>query len=91
MGLNRCEAAAYNNQPPEIKDNYNIIDCIKIFTKEEVLLEGNEWYCNKCKEHKLATKKMELYNLPNILILHLKRFKTNKVNSIGSYYYTSGG
>lgn len=32
----------------------NIYDCIDLFIKEEILEKGNEWYCNKCKEHKNA-------------------------------------
>jgi len=33
---------------------------------------------------------MELYRLPKILILHLKRFKTNKVFNIGQTYFSGG-
>lgn len=32
---------------------------------------------------------MEIYKGPNILILHLKRFKTNKISSIGNFFFTS--
>jgi ubiquitin carboxyl-terminal hydrolase 4/11/15 len=39
---------------------------------------------------KKAKKKLEIYKTPKILILHLKRFRTSKISSIGSYYYTSG-
>ena len=48
--------------------------CLKKFTKEEKLEEGDEWYCSKCKKHVLATKKMELFYLPKILIICFKRF-----------------
>ena len=48
--------------------------CLKKFSKEEQLEEGNEWYCSKCKEHVLAKKKMELFYLPKILIICFKRF-----------------
>ena len=48
--------------------------CLKKFCKEEQLEKGNEWYCNKCKKHVLAKKKMELYYLPKILIICFKRF-----------------
>ena len=38
-------------------------------------MQGDEmWYCNKCKEHVVANKKMEIYSCPEILIVHLKRF-----------------
>ena len=49
-------------------------DCLLNFSKEEKLEKGNEWYCPKCKKHTLATKKMELYYLPKILIICFKRF-----------------
>ena len=48
--------------------------CLKKFTKEEQLEEGDEWYCSKCKNHVLAKKKIELYYLPKILIICFKRF-----------------
>ncbi len=31
-------------------------------------------YCPVCKQHKQATKKMDIWNPPQILIIHLKRF-----------------
>lgn len=31
-------------------------------------------YCNKCKEHTQASKKLDFWNLPEVLILQLKRF-----------------
>ena len=49
-------------------------DCLKNFCKEEKLEPGNEWYCPKCKKHTLASKKMEFFYLPKILIICFKRF-----------------
>ena len=34
----------------------------------------DSWYCPQCKEHVRATKKLDLWKLPNVLIVHLKRF-----------------
>lgn len=47
---------------------------IENFCQPEKLTEDNMWYCSKCKDHKMADKIMRLYKLPEILILHLKRF-----------------
>jgi len=33
------------------------------------------WYCNKCEEHKEATKTMAISMLPKVLVFHLKRFR----------------
>jgi len=45
--------------------------------KEEKLEKENEWYCPQCKEHKQAKKKFDLWKLPDVLIIHLKRFSYN--------------
>ena len=73
-----------------IKKSFTIQECFELFTREEKLDKDNEWFCNKCKAHKQATKKMELFKLPEILILHLKRFKTSRIGSIGSLYFPAG-
>merc|ERR1712060_462438 len=52
--------------------------CLSAFTEEEVLSKENAWYCNKCKEFQMATKKMELWRLPDLLVIHLKRFSFNR-------------
>uniref|UniRef100_W5KNT1 Ubiquitin carboxyl-terminal hydrolase 32 n=1 Tax=Astyanax mexicanus TaxID=7994 RepID=W5KNT1_ASTMX len=49
--------------------------CLKAFTSEEELGEDELYYCSKCKTHRLATKKLDLWRLPPILIVHLKRFQ----------------
>ena len=49
--------------------------CLKSFTKEEELGEDELYYCSKCKKHRLAAKKLEIWKLPPILVIHLKRFQ----------------
>uniref|UniRef100_A0A3P8ZZ19 Ubiquitin carboxyl-terminal hydrolase 32 n=1 Tax=Esox lucius TaxID=8010 RepID=A0A3P8ZZ19_ESOLU len=49
--------------------------CLQAFTSEEELGEDELYYCSKCKTHRLATKKLDLWRLPPILIVHLKRFQ----------------
>ncbi|XP_055541927.1 ubiquitin carboxyl-terminal hydrolase 32 isoform X2 [Wyeomyia smithii] len=51
--------------------------CLRAFTSEEKL---EQWYhCSHCKQKKPATKKLQIWKLPPILIVHLKRF--NFVNN----------
>jgi len=54
----------------------DISDCLRSFTEPEELDENNAWYCKKCAKHQTAFKILELYKLPKIFIIHLKRFKT---------------
>lgn len=49
--------------------------CFEKFVKPERLDDENMWYCSECKEHVRATKTMKVWRLPNILVVHLKRFE----------------
>ena len=42
--------------------------------EDEVLTEDNAWYCSHCKEQRLASKQLEIWTIPDILVIHLKRF-----------------
>ena len=57
------------------KINLNIYDSFELFNKEEILEGDNMWYCNICKQHKNAQKKIEIYRTPIYLIVQLKRFR----------------
>jgi ubiquitin carboxyl-terminal hydrolase 4/11 len=60
------------------RNGITLNDCLNEFGKEEILSENNAWYCPKCKEHRQAQKKFELWRTPDILIMHLKRFNSNR-------------
>ena len=49
--------------------------CFEEFTKMQTLDENNLYKCPKCKQNIAANNKIELYQLPNILIIQLKRFE----------------
>jgi len=56
-------------------------DCMDAFCTSEKLDAQNEWYCGKCKNHVRARKHMQPWKVPDVLVVHLKRF------SSGSQYY----
>ncbi|KIJ20849.1 hypothetical protein PAXINDRAFT_165689 [Paxillus involutus ATCC 200175] len=56
----------------------SIDDCLIEFTKEEQLGEDDLWYCPRCKKHQQATKKFDLWKVPDILAVHLKRFSNSR-------------
>ena len=56
------------------KHGVTLDDCLDEFGKEEILSENDAWYCPRCKEHRRASKKFELWKAPDILVMHLKRF-----------------
>jgi len=48
--------------------------CLEMFTATEKLGPDDPWYCSKCSEFQQATKKFDLWRMPPILVIHLKRF-----------------
>ncbi len=61
-------------------------DCLEEFSKPEQLDEENKWYCPQCKDHVQATKRLQIYKAPLVLVVSLKRFKAGK-----SRYASYGG
>lgn len=60
------------------KKGITLNECLDEFGKEEILSENDAWYCPRCKEHRRASKKFELWKTPDILVMHLKRFSANR-------------
>lgn len=52
-------------------------ECLDEFERAEVLSEQDMWYCPRCKEHRRASKKFDLWKSPDILVAHLKRFSSS--------------
>jgi ubiquitin C-terminal hydrolase len=60
------------------KKSISLETCLKAFSQEEMLSGNDQWYCNKCKEHRDIHKKLEIYKIPPILMIQLKRFTSKK-------------
>lgn len=54
----------------------SLYDCLNAYRKPERLGKTNAWFCSNCKEHLQAQKKIDIYEVPNILIINLMRFKS---------------
>jgi ubiquitin carboxyl-terminal hydrolase 4/11/15 len=72
------EHPSCNAQLVKKKDVISISDCFNLYTKTEELSEQDYWYCNKCKSHQASTKKFDLWSLPEVLVVHLKRFSYSR-------------
>lgn len=55
----------------------HISDCLSSFTEVEELAETELYYCNSCKCKQKSTKRFWIRRLPNVLCLHIKRFRWN--------------
>ncbi|XP_074289660.1 ubiquitin carboxyl-terminal hydrolase 8 [Silene latifolia] len=60
------------------QESVSLYRCLEAFLKEEPLGPEDMWYCPGCKEHRQATKKLDLWRLPEILVIHLKRFSYSR-------------
>ncbi|KAJ2744013.1 hypothetical protein GGI20_003313 [Coemansia sp. BCRC 34301] len=60
------------------KRKVTLEECLSEFTRAEKLGEDDPWFCGKCKEHQQATKKFDLWRIPEILVVHLKRFQHSR-------------
>lgn len=62
----------------------SVKDCLELYLAPEKLTGDNQWYCGKCKCHRDAIKKTDIWILPPILIVHLKRFRFDEYGNYGS-------
>ncbi|KAL5672194.1 hypothetical protein ACJX0J_016500, partial [Zea mays] len=86
-GLDQYNFSSLNSLPEVYKavlfsrrpqDTCSLYACLEAFIKEEPLGPEDMWYCPGCKEHRQASKKLDLWRLPEILIIHLKRFSYSR-------------
>ena len=62
-------------------------ECLKHYSKEELLKDEDSYSCSKCKTKVEATKRIHIWEEPEVLIIHLKRFAgsgeriTRKINT----------
>lgn len=50
-------------------------DCLDIYFREESLTADNAWMCPMCNSRQQCVKQLSVWTLPNIFIIHLKRFR----------------
>ena len=52
------------HKPPSEKNSaaegVDLLQCLELFSREETLDADNAWYCPQCKEHREASKKIEV-------------------------------
>ncbi|XP_042202589.1 ubiquitin carboxyl-terminal hydrolase 2a, partial [Callorhinchus milii] len=59
----------------------SLMDCIRLFTKEDVLDGDEKPTCYRCKARRRCTKKFTIQKFPKILVLHLKRFSESRIRT----------
>ena len=49
-------------------------DCFRYFLEQEVLDDANKWHCSKCSQFVCAAKKIDIWSVPDVLVIQIKRF-----------------
>lgn len=62
---------------PTDQNEISLEDCLKNYSKPELLTGDNQYNCDKCKKKVDANKNMFLWEIPDYFVVHLKRFKNN--------------
>lgn len=64
------------NSKPEL--NLSLEQCLEHYTKAETLSLEDAWRCPHCQKYLPVVKKLGLWSLPDILVIHLKRFRQHQ-------------
>ncbi|KAI9025953.1 hypothetical protein CLU79DRAFT_813227 [Phycomyces nitens] len=59
----------------DVEINSSVTSCLRQFSASETLCHKNKYFCDVCCGLQEAERRMKIKKLPNILALHLKRFK----------------
>lgn len=75
---------------PLVKGGGSLLDCLAEFSKAQLIPKESGWVCPRCLVRVQAYRKSEIWKLPPILIIHLKRVyfdgkKFSKINDLVSY------
>jgi len=80
-----CKECNYTSNSPEnffmlsvdIKNKENLQEALELYIASDTLTGENQYYCQDCAKKSDAVKRCVIKDLPNTLIIHLKRFEFN--------------
>ncbi|KAJ9084525.1 hypothetical protein DSO57_1023619 [Entomophthora muscae] len=70
-----CKEESFIDLSIDIEENSSVSSCLRQFSANEMLCDRNKYFCDVCNNLQEAEKRMRIKKLPNVLALHLKRFK----------------
>jgi hypothetical protein len=59
---------------PRAGPGLTLADCLEFHSEPEKLSEDDPWICEQCNEICFPEKKVDIWSLPEVVIVHLKRF-----------------
>jgi ubiquitin C-terminal hydrolase len=61
LTLSQAKHSSTNAVAPYDSNEITLDKCLALYTTLERLGPDDPWYCNRCKEHRQATKKFDLW------------------------------
>ncbi|CAG8445930.1 10186_t:CDS:10 [Rhizophagus irregularis] len=88
-----CETITSRDDPfldlsIDIEQNSSVTSCLRQFSASEMLVHQDKFFCDVCCGLQEAEKRMKIKKLPNVLALHLKRFKYQESGPYHGHYVT---
>ena len=79
----RCENVAVRSESfldlsLEVSEHSSVAYCLSRFSRSELLSKTNKYFCDSCQCRQEALRRISIDSLPEILILHLKRFHVSE-------------
>ncbi|XP_047563566.1 ubiquitin carboxyl-terminal hydrolase 43 isoform X3 [Lutra lutra] len=79
--------SVWRQQQAHQQHSCTLDECFQFYTKEEQLAQDDAWKCPHCQALQQGMVKLSLWTLPDILIIHLKRFcqvgeRRNKLSTL---------
>lgn len=78
-----CRVESFFDLSVDVAQNSSLTACLRNFSSTELLEKQDKFYCDACCSLQEAERRMRIKRLPQILALHLKRFKY--VEQFGKY------
>ncbi len=73
-----AQSDSFHARPSQKKQVVQLDECLELFTTQEKLGAEDAWFCPSCKKDQQATKQFDLWMLPSMLVISLKRFSYNR-------------
>ncbi|CAP29492.1 Protein CBR-USP-46 [Caenorhabditis briggsae] len=70
-----CKDENFLDLSIDVEQNTSITHCLRVFSETETLCGDQKYYCETCSSKQEAQKRMRIKKPPQLLALHLKRFK----------------
>ncbi len=66
---------------PEEASSVTLQECFDLYTSAEKLGLQDAWFCPSCNRKQEVVKRMGLWSVPDVLVVHLKRFRHSSSSS----------